>query len=93
MYFAANFSWNIIIFIFTKGIFINRTTEKELVKFFGLIAVFAYLFFMCICYLTFYQNTFKIYIFIKSKSYFSQLLLSCHLAKQMLKELKKTINQ
>ena len=38
------------LFIFTKGIkttleFINRTTEKELVKFFGLMAVFATLLF------------------------------------------------
>lgn len=38
------------LFIFTKGIkptieFINKTTEKELVKFFGLIAIFATLIF------------------------------------------------
>ena len=38
------------LFILTKGIkptieFINKTTEKELVKFFGLIAVFATLIF------------------------------------------------
>lgn len=38
------------LFIFTKGIkptleFINKTTEKELVKFFGLIATFATLIF------------------------------------------------
>ena len=38
------------LFIFTKGIkptieFINKTTEKELVKFFGLIAIFGTLIF------------------------------------------------
>ena len=38
------------LFIFTKGIkptleFINKTTEKELVKFFGLMATFATLIF------------------------------------------------
>ena len=38
------------LFIFTKGIkptieFLNKTTEKELVKFFGLMAIFATLIF------------------------------------------------
>ena len=38
------------LFIFTKGIkptieFINKTTEKDLVKFFGLMAIFATLIF------------------------------------------------
>ena len=59
------------LFIFTKGIkptieFINKTTEKELVKFFGLMAIFATLIFYVWMLFNFLSNRFKT-IYLKMK--------------------------